>query len=56
MLIAGAYVPVMVTQVLGTAENDLRQEVHVQLPAGLHRGSVQVEVARGGFISCSKVI
>ena len=47
--------PVTVTQGSGTAVSDLRQEVHMQLPAGLSRGSVQVEVARGGFISHSKV-
>lgn len=52
----GLYVPVTVTQGSGTAVSDLRQEVHMQLPAGLSRGSVQVEVARGGFISHSKPV
>ncbi len=53
---AGSYVPVEVSPVAGTSSNVLKQQLHMQLPAGLSRGSVQVEVVRGGFISRSKVL
>ncbi len=45
-----------VSPVAGTSSNVLKQQLHMQLPAGLSRGSVQVEVVRGGFISRSKVL
>ncbi len=48
--------PVEVSPVAGTSSNVLKQQLHMQLPAGLSRGSVQVEVVRGGFISRSKVL
>lgn len=52
----GSYVPVEVSPVAGTNSNILKQQLHMQLPAGLSRGSVQVEVVRGGFISRSKPV
>ncbi|DBA97467.1 TPA: hypothetical protein ACH3X1_015182 [Trebouxia sp. C0004] len=52
----GSYVPVEVSPVAGTSSNILNQQLHMRLPAGLSRGSVQVEVVRGGFISHSKPV
>ena len=34
---------------------NLQQQLKLQLPTGLHRGSVQIEVASGGFISQAQV-
>lgn len=45
-----------VSPVAGTSSDVLKQQLHMRLPAGLTRGSVQVEVVRGGFISRSKVL
>ncbi|KAL0035224.1 hypothetical protein WJX79_007134 [Trebouxia sp. C0005] len=52
----GSYVPVEVSHVAGTTSNVLKQQLRMQLPAGLSRGSVQVEVVHGGFISRSKPV
>lgn len=52
----GSYVPVEVSPVAGTSSDVLKQQLHMRLPAGLTRGSVQVEVVRGGFISRSKPV
>ena len=54
-LIAGAYIPVAVSVDAATSANDHRQQLNLRLPAGLQRGSVQVEVVVGGFISHSQV-
>ena len=52
---AGSYVPVKVTPSDREGLSSLQQEVKLQLPTGLRQGSVQVEVARGGFISQAQV-
>lgn len=43
--------PVEVTQLEGSGGANHGQQLMLQLPSGLGRGSVQVEIARGGFIS-----
>ena len=48
---AGAYLPVEVTQVSGSTGASHGQQLMLQLPSGLRRGAVQIEIARGGFIS-----
>ena len=55
---AGSYIPVHVSPVGGTGVTGggaPRQQLNLQLPLGLQQGSVQVEVAHGGFISHSQV-
>lgn len=51
MTCAGAYLPVEVTQVAGSSGANHGQQLMLQLPPGLARGSVQIEIARGSFIS-----
>lgn len=48
---AGVYLPVEVTQVAGSSGASHGQQLILQLPSGLGRGLVQIEIARGGFIS-----
>lgn len=55
----GSYIPVHVSPVAGTGVTGggaLRQQLNLQLPLGLQQGSVQVEVAHGGFISHSQPV
>ncbi len=52
---AGMYVPVEVSPAVERRASDLRQELKLHLPAGLQRGSVQVEVVCGAFISHAQV-
>lgn len=51
----GAYLPVEVTQLEGSGGANHGQQLMLQLPSGLGRGSVQIEIARGGFISQAAV-
>ena len=48
---AGAYLPVKVTQVAGSNGSSHGQQLSLQLPSGLGRGLVQIEIARSGYIS-----
>ncbi|KAL3149084.1 hypothetical protein ABBQ32_001927 [Trebouxia sp. C0010 RCD-2024] len=47
----GAYLPIEVTQVEDSSGANHGQQLMLQLPPGLSRGSVQIEIAYGSFIS-----
>lgn len=49
--VAGAYLPIEVTQVEDSSGANHGQQLMLQLPPGLSRGSVQIEIAYGSFIS-----
>ena len=52
---AGAYLPVQVTTLSGSERAETEQRLSLQLPSDLAEGFLQIEVARGGFISHAQV-